>query len=143
MSDALLVTEVLSLQGDDIVGSSSLERVVQALDLRVPQLHLKKKGGKRTTSSPQDAAQHRGASREPISYLRVQVFDTFLSVFQVQSDLYDVFLQLVDPTRATWRQCREPREQSADLIGKQTFHQPAGEGQPRMDRRAASQDTPS
>lgn len=41
VSDTLLVAEVLSLQGNDIVGSSSLKCKIQTLDLVVSQLHLK------------------------------------------------------------------------------------------------------
>lgn len=40
MSDTLLVAEVLSLQGNNVVGSSSLKCKIQTLDLVVSQLHL-------------------------------------------------------------------------------------------------------
>lgn len=40
VSDTLLVAEVLSLQGNDIVGSSPLKCKIQTLDLVVSQLHL-------------------------------------------------------------------------------------------------------
>lgn len=42
VSDTLLVAEVLSLQGNDIMGSSSLKCKIQTLDFIVSQLHLKK-----------------------------------------------------------------------------------------------------
>lgn len=47
MSDTLLVAEVLSLQGNDVVGSSSLQCQIQTLDLVVSQLHLKRKKEKK------------------------------------------------------------------------------------------------
>lgn len=40
VSDTFLVAEVLSLQGNDIMGSSSLQSMVETLDLLVSDLHL-------------------------------------------------------------------------------------------------------
>lgn len=40
VSDTFLVAEVLSLQGNDIMGSSSLKCMIETLDLLVSELHL-------------------------------------------------------------------------------------------------------
>lgn len=40
VSETFLVAEVLSLQGNDTAGSSSLERAIETLDLLVSELHL-------------------------------------------------------------------------------------------------------
>lgn len=41
VSDTFLIAEVLSLQGNDIMGPSSLKRMIETLDLLVSELHLK------------------------------------------------------------------------------------------------------
>lgn len=40
VSDTFLVAEVLSFQGNDIMGSSSLKCMIETLDLLVSELHL-------------------------------------------------------------------------------------------------------